>query len=159
MRFMRLSRSIAIRLLFSLVLSACVPTGAVRSPAEIAAAQSAATLAQQGQFDQAAQAYLNLAAQSSGHADSYLLLAAEAWRQEGRIGRAAPVLAKIKPERLRGDEPLRLDLLRAELALSQHDAQTALRLTSQPNVQVPPALQVRLLELRARAMKDTGDLW
>ncbi|TAL91669.1 MAG: penicillin-binding protein activator, partial [Rhodanobacter sp.] len=40
-----------------------------------------------------------------------------------------------------------------------HDAQTALRLTSQPNVQVPPALQVRLLELRARAMKDTGDLW
>ena len=159
MRLMRLSRIIAIGLLFSLCLSACVPTSAVRSPAEIAAAQSAAALAQQGRFDQAAQAYLNLAAQSPGHADSYRLLAAEAWRQEGQIARAAPVLDKIKRERLSGDEPLRLDLLRAELALNQHDPQTALRLTSQPNVQVPPSLQLRLLELRASALKDTGDLW
>ena len=159
MRFMRLSRIVAIGLLFSLVLSACVPTASVRSPAEIAAAQGAATLAQQGQFDQAAQAYLDLAAQFPGHTDSYQLLAAEAWRQEGQIGRAAPVLAKIRRERLSGDEPLRLDLLRAELALGQHDAQTALRLTGQPNVQVPPSLQMRLLELRARAMKASGDLW
>ena len=128
MRFMRLSRILAIGLLFSLLLSACVPTSAVRSPAEIAAAQSAAALAQQGQFDQAAQAYLNLAAQSRGHADSYRLLAAEAWRQEGQIGAAAPVLAQIRRERLMGDEPLRLDLLRAELALNQHDAKSALRL-------------------------------
>lgn len=159
MRFMRLSRIITIGLLFSLVLSACVPTSAVRSPAEIAAARNAADLARQGQFDQAAQAYLALATQFSGHADSYQLLAAEAWRQEGQIGRAAPVLARIKRERLSGDEPLRLDLLRAELALSLNDAQTALRLTSQPSVQVPPSLQLRLLELRARAMKASGDIW
>ncbi|MEO6925830.1 MAG: penicillin-binding protein activator [Rhodanobacter sp.] len=159
MRLMRLSRMIAIGLLFSLCLSACVPTSTVRSPAEIAAAQSAAALAQQGRFDQAAQAYLNLAAQSAGHADSYRLLAAETWRQEGQLARATSVLDQIKRERLSGDEPLRLDLLRAELALNQHDAQTALRLTSQPNVQVPPSLQLRLLELHARAMKETGDLW
>ena len=159
MRLMRLSRMIAIGLLFSLFLNACVPTSAVRSPAEVAAARDASALAQQGRFDQAAQAYLNLAAQSPGHADRYRLLAAEAWRQEGQIARAAPVLDKIKREQLSGDEPLRVDLLRAELALSQHDAQTALRLTSQPNVQIPPSLQLRLLELRARAMKDTGDLW
>src|SRR6185437_213729 len=126
MRFMRLSRIVAIGLLFSLVLSACVPTTSVRSPAEIAAAQSAATLAQQGELDQAAQAYLDLATQFPGHSDSYQLLAAEAWRQEGQIVRAA---------------------------------QMALRLTSQPNVQVPPSLQMRLLELRARAMKAAGDIW
>jgi outer membrane PBP1 activator LpoA protein len=159
MRFMRLTRTLAAGLLFLLVLNACVPTSAVRSPAEIAAAQSAATLAQQGQFDQAAHAYLDLAAQFPGHADSYRLQAAETWRQEGRIGQAAPVLDKIKRERLSGDEPLRLDLLRAELALSHNDPQTALRLTRQPNVQVPPSLQPRLLELRARAMKAVGDLW
>ncbi len=159
MRFMRLSRSIATGLLFSLALSACVPTSAVRSPAEIAAAQSAAALAQQGQFDQATQAYLNLAAQSPGHADSYRLLAAEAWWQEGQIERAAPVLDKIRRERLVGDEPLRLDLLRAELALNRHDPLSALRLTTQPNVQVPPSLELRLLELRARAMKASGDDW
>src|SRR6185437_9098476 len=85
MRFMRLSRIVAIGLLFSLVLSACVPTTSVRSPAEIAAAQ-----AQQGELDQAAQAYLDLATQFPGHSDSYQLLAAEAWRQEGQIVRAAP---------------------------------------------------------------------
>ena len=159
MRFMRLSRIVAIGLLFSLVLSACVPTTSVRSPAEIAATQSAAALAQQGEFDRAAQAYLDLATQFPGHSDSYQLLAAEAWRQEGQIARAAPMLAKIRRERLSGDEPLRLDLLRAEVALGQHDAQTALRLTNQPNVQVPPSLQMRLLELRARAMKAAGDIW
>ena len=159
MRFMRFSRAAAIALIFSVALSACVPMNAARSPVEIAAAQHAATLAQQGQFDQAAQAYINLANQSRGHADSYRLLAAEAWRQEGQIDHAAPILASIKRQHLSGDEPLRLDLLQAELALSQHDANTALRLTIQPKVSVPADLQARLLELRARAMKTTGDRW
>jgi hypothetical protein len=159
MRLMRLSRVAAIGLLFSLALAACVPMNAPRSPAEIAAAQSAEALAQQGQFDQAAQAYLTLAGQSPGHADSYRLLAAEAWRQEGQIDRAAATLASIKRQRLSGDEPLRLDLLQAELALSQHDAATALRLTTQPNVSVPAGMQLRLLELRARAMAASGDVW
>lgn len=159
MRLMRLSRAAATGLLFSLVLAACVPMNATRSPAEIAAAQSADTLAQQGQFAQAAQAYLALADQSSGHADSYRLQAAESWRQEGQIERAAPILASIKRQRLSGDEPLRLDLLQAELALEQHDAATALRLTTQSNVTVPTALQLRLLELRSRAMVASGDDW
>ena len=159
MRLMRLSRVAAIGLLFSLALAACVPMNVQRSPAEIAAAQSAEALARQGQFDQAAQAWLTLASQSPGHADSYRLLAAEAWRQEGQIERAAPVLAGIKRQRLSGDEPLRLDLLQAELALSQHDAATALRLTTQPTVTVPAGMQMRLLELRARAMVASGDDW
>jgi outer membrane PBP1 activator LpoA protein len=159
MRLMRLSRVAAIGLLFSLALAACVPMNVQRSPAEIAAAQSAEALARQGQFDQAAQAWLTLASQSPGHADSYRLLAAEAWRQEGQIERAAPVLATIKRQRLSGDEPLRLDLLQAELALNQHDAATALRLTTQPTVTVPAGMQMRLLELRARAMVASGDDW
>ena len=159
MRFMRLSRVTAIGLLFSLALAGCVPANAPRSPAELAAAQSAEALSRQGQFDQAAQAWLALAAQSRGHADSYRLLAAEAWREEGQLERAAPVLAGIKRQRLRGDEPLRLDLLQAELALDRHDAATALRLTTQPNVVAPPALQLRLLEWRARAMAASGDRW
>jgi uncharacterized protein len=159
MRFMRLSRTAAIGLLFLLSLTGCVQTNVQPSPAEMAAAQSAAALAQQGQFDQAAQAYLTLAAQSSGHGDHYRLLAAEAWRQEGQIQLAAPTLTQIKRQRLTEDEPLRFDLLRAELALDQHDAGTALQLTTQPNVTVPPSLQLRLLELRARAMEASGDNW
>ena len=159
MRFTRLSRATAIGVLFGLLLSGCVPTNVRPSPAELAAAQNAATLEQQGQFDQAAQAYLALAAQSSVNGDHYRLLAAEAWRQEGQIQLAAPTLAQIKRQRLTDDEPLRFDLLRAELALTGHDAATALQLTTQPNVTVPPALQLRLLELRARAMEATGDHW
>ncbi len=159
MRLMRLSRAAAIGLLFSLALAGCMPMNAQRSPAEVSAAQSADALARQGQFDQAAQAYLALASQSGGHADSYRLQAGEAWRQEGQIERAADTLSVINRERLSDDEPLRLDLLRAELALKQNDAATALRLTSQPNVIVPASLQLRLLELRARAMVATGDNW
>lgn len=159
MRLKRLFRAAAIGLCFSLALTACVPTNVQRSPAEINAAQGVAALAQQGHFDQAAQAYLNLAEQYPGQADHYRLLAVEAWWQDGQLQRGAGTLAAIDRKHLVGDEPLRLDLLRAEQALDQHDAATALRLTTQPNVTVPKVLQVRLLELRARAMVASGDLW
>lgn len=143
----------------ALTLSGCVPGNSKPSPAETSAADNAASLARQGQFDQAAQAYLALATQYGGHADSYRLLAAEAWREEGRIDDAAPTLAQIKRSNLQGSDAVRYDLLRADLALSHHDAATALRLTTQPTIAVPEALQLRLYELRARAQADTGDQW
>ncbi len=156
---MRLCRLAASGLLISLVLSACVPSMVPRSPAEIAAEQNAADLAHQGQFDRAAQAYLALAAQSPSHADHYNLLAAEAYRQENALNRAIPIVAGIQRKELTDDEPLRLDLLRAEIALQQHDAATALTLTSPTNGSVPQNLLPRLLDLRAQAMADTGDFW
>ena len=155
---MRLYRAAGTALLISLALTACVPPAAQRSPAEIAAAQQAQALAQQGKFEDAAQSYLTLA-QTSGNRDEYQLLAAEAYRQEGQLDRAAPFLANIRRQRLTGDEPVRLDLLQAELALKQHNAPRALQLTTQPNLAVPAALQVRLLELRSQAMQETGDPW
>ncbi|MBD8873449.1 penicillin-binding protein activator [Rhodanobacter sp. DHB23] len=143
----------------TLVLSSCVPGNTKPSPAETAAADGAAALVRQGQFDQAAQAYLSLASQYGGHADQYRLLAAEAWREEGRIDAAAPTLAQIRRENLQGDDAVRYDLLRADLALQRHDAATALQLTTQPTVAVPEALQLRLFELRARAQAATDDHW
>jgi uncharacterized protein len=130
-----------------------------RSPAEIAAAQSAADLARQGQFDRAAQAYLTLAAQNPSRTDRYNLLAAEAYREEGALDRAAPIVAGIQRKELTDDEPIRFDLLRAEIALRQRDPATALQLTTQPDVNVPANLQPRMLMLRADAQADTGDLW
>ena len=159
MRLMRFARTAATGLLLSFALSSCVPGNVQQSPADIAADQQAAALVSQGQFDQAAQAYLSLAQGSSGNADHYRLLAAEAWRQEGQIQRAAPTLAQIQRNALIGDEPLRFDLLRAELALSQHDTAAALQLTAQVNATVPSQYQLRLLELRARAFADSGDFW
>ncbi len=155
---MRLTRAAGVALLISLALSGCVPPSTQRSPAEIAASQQADALVQQGKFDDAAQAYLALA-QTSGNRDHYQLLAAEAYRQEGQLDRAAPFLGEIRRQRLSGDELPRLDLLQAELALKQHDAARALQLTTQPNTSVPPALQLRLLELRSQAMQQTGDFW
>jgi len=153
------SLGLALLLACTLVLSSCVAGNTKPSAAETAAADSAVALAKQGQFDQAAQAWLTLASQYGDRADHYRLLAAEAWREEGRIDDAAPTLALIKRENLQGNEPVRFDLLRAELALRRHDAATALQLTTQPTVAVPNALQLRMYELRARAQSATGDHW
>ncbi|WP_114238835.1 penicillin-binding protein activator [Dyella sp. C9] len=155
---MRLTRAAGIALLISLALSACVPQTVERSPAEIAASQQADSLAQQGKFDDAAQAYLALA-QTGSNRDHYQLLAAEAYRQEGQLDRASPFLDSIRRQKLSGDEPSRLDLLQAELALKHNNAPRALQLTTQPNISVPANLQLRLLELRSQAMQQTGDLW
>ncbi|HEX8779188.1 MAG TPA: penicillin-binding protein activator [Rhodanobacter sp.] len=143
----------------TLALGGCAPGNTRSSPAEISAAEGAAALARQGQFDQAVQAYLALAAQYGSHADHYRLLAAETWREEGRVEDATPTLAQIKRANLQGDDAVRFDLLRADLALRHHDAATALRLTTQPTVAVPGKLQLRLYELRARAQSATGDHW
>ena len=156
---MRSYRAAATILLFTLALGACVPAIKPPSPAETAAAQQAAALAGQGQFDQAAQAYVALAAQNPGRAGHYRLLAAEAYRQEDALDRAAPIVAGIDRTQLQGDEPVRLDLLRAEIALRQHDPATALQLTTQPGINVPPGLQPRWLELRAQAMAASHDYW
>ena len=156
---MRKHRAAGLALLTSLALTACVPTATQRSPAETAAMQDADALRRQGQFDQAAQAYLALADAHPGHADSYRLAAAEAYRQEGELARTADAVAAVRRERLSGDEPVRLDLLRAEIALNHGDPATALALTNQPALRVPQALEQRLLEMRARAQDASGDPW
>ncbi|HET6804545.1 MAG TPA: penicillin-binding protein activator [Frateuria sp.] len=154
---MRLFRAAGLGLLIALASSACVPTRVTRSPQELAAAQHAAQLASQGQFDQAVQAYLDLGRQT-GDTDHYNILAAEVYREEGALDQAAPLLDQVRRPRLQGEDAARYDLLRAELALAHHDAHTALQLTTQPTP-VPPTLELRLLELRARAMEAGGDLW
>ena len=156
---MRLTRAAAVALLLSLLLVACTPLGTRSSSTDADAAQSAAALSRKGHFDAAAQAYLALADASRNGRDRYRLLAAEAWRQAGELERATPFLAQIDRRNLTGDEPVRLDLLRAEHALASHDTTTALQLTSQPELKMADALRPRLLELRARAMLASGDYW
>jgi len=86
---MRLIRATGLGLMISLALAGCVPPSVTRTPAEVSAEESAAAMARDGHFDQAAQAYLALAQSSTGAADHYRLLAAEAYRQEGRLEQAA----------------------------------------------------------------------
>ena len=159
MRLKRYVQATAIGLLLSVALAACAPVSTRPPSAETVAARDAAALAQNGHFDAAAQAYLTLAGNTKARSDHYRLLAAEAWRQAGELSRAAATLSQINRNNLSGDEPLRLDLLDAERALTSGDIAGALRLTTQPHVPVPAELRPRLLELRARALAASGDHW
>lgn len=158
---MRSIRATTLGILLSAGLAGCVTQGGVQHGTAPSgeATQAAQTLYIKGQFDQAAQAYLALAAQDATHRDYYKLLAAESYRQEGALDRAAPVVADVRRSRLEGEDALRLDALRAEIALKNNDAKTALSLTGKPATRVSPQIDQRLAELRARSQAAAGDPW
>ncbi|MBB3227686.1 hypothetical protein FHW69_002309 [Luteibacter sp. Sphag1AF] len=159
---MRPLRLTAIGLLLSVGLAGCVTPGATQhttSAPSGAATQAAQALYTRGQFDEAAQAYINLANEDADHRDYYKLLAAESYRQEGHIERGAPLIADIRRSKLEGEDAIRFDALRAELALKNKDANTALSLTGQPTTRISPQLLVRITELRAQAQAASGDPW
>ena len=120
---MRAMRATTLGLLLSAGLAGCVTPGGTTQPHGTApsgeATQAAQALYTKGQFDQAAQAYLALADQDATHRDYFRLLAAESYRQEGALERAAPVLGDIRRSRLEGEDALRFDAIRAELALKK----------------------------------------
>lgn len=153
-----IARSVAVGL-FALLLSACATLsetggGPVASSPD---ADRAEQLYQQGDFDQAASAFLDLANTHRGDAAAhYQLRAAEAMRERGDLEGAARALSDLKRRRLHGDEPLRLDLLDAEIALAHGDAAQAQALLAIGD-DAPPNLRLRALELRARAESSAGD--
>jgi outer membrane PBP1 activator LpoA protein len=141
-----------------LAMAGCATVSAP-TPQELAQAQQADALYQQGRLDQAAQAYMALAAQHRGASDYFRLRAAETWREEGTLNRAAQALADIDRDRLQPADALQYDLLQAEIALKHDDAAGALKWNSRPADQLPANLQLRALELRARAQALGGDAW
>ncbi|GAA0912293.1 penicillin-binding protein activator [Luteibacter anthropi] len=161
---MRAMRATTLGLLLTAGLAGCATQGGTTTQPHGTAPTGEATQAAQalytkGQFDQAAQAYLALANQDSDHRDYFRLLAAESYRQEGALDRAAPVLGDIRRSRLEGEDALRFDALRAELALKKNDPATALSLTGKPSSRVSPQIEQRLTELHARAQAASGDPW
>ncbi|MET0935520.1 MAG: penicillin-binding protein activator, partial [Luteibacter sp.] len=159
---MRPIRATSLGLLLCAGLAGCVTQGGVSQHGAAPsgeATQAAQALYTKGQFDQAAQAYLNLAAQDPAHRDYYKMLAGEAYRQEGALDRAAPVIADIKRSHLDGEDALRFDALRAEIALKNNDPALALSITGKPSSRVSPQIEQRLAELRARAQAASNDPW
>jgi outer membrane PBP1 activator LpoA protein len=144
----------------ALLLSACAtmsesgaPPAAVSSPD----ADRAEEFYAQGDFDRAAGAFLDLARTRRGdEAAHYQLRAAEAMRERGDFDGAARALGDLKRRRLHGDEPFRLDLLDAEIALQRNDPARA-RALLMIDEGVPENLRLRALELRARADAAAGD--
>ena len=139
-----------------LLLAGCMEVGEVRE-APPAASVDAEALYQQGELSRAAHAFEDLAAARPNERDHYRLRAAEAYREDGNLAAAAQALNGIKVRRLTADEPTRLALLDAEIALSQHDAARALERLNFPDANLPPPLRLRDLELRARALAANGD--
>lgn len=148
-------RSLLSLAVLSLALAACgvMPTSRVEPESATAAERAFAD----GDFAAAAQGFLDAAAAQRGQRDFFRLRAAEAWREEGDLGRARSVLEGVTPKRLQTNERLRLNLLQAELALDDGNAADTLsRLAIAPE-SVPAAYRARFHELRARAAEASGD--
>lgn len=140
-----------------MLLAACAgaPTTAVRQvPAEAAEAEA---LMRAGDFDAAARAFLEAAANDRSERDYYRLRAAEAWREEGMLANAGRALADIRTRPLNEDERQRVLLLQGELALADGQPEQALEWLAIPASRVLPPHRARLFELRGRAAEAIGD--
>jgi len=131
--------------------------GVVREEPASGAALEAEQLYKQGDFDHAAQAFLQLAEAHSGDRARYRLRAAEAFHENGDIDAVAQTLEGIKPRRLGSEELVRYNLLEAELALNRHDAARAMQYLDYAPATIAMPLRLRALELRARAQADAGN--
>jgi outer membrane PBP1 activator LpoA protein len=154
----RTTLRIAPALFLALTLASCVtmPEASV-APHTAVDVDHAEQLYQHGDLDQAAAAFLDLAASSRGDESAhYRLRAAEALRERGDLEGAARALGDLKRRRLHGEEATRLDLLDAEIALKHGDVAQAQSLLAMSE-ETPPGLRVRALELRARADLAGGD--
>jgi outer membrane PBP1 activator LpoA protein len=154
---LRQGRSAAIVLL-ALVLAACATIGTEEPAVESADATRAEALYKAGDMDEAAAAFRALAESSSGDAAAhYRLRSAEALREAGDLEAAARELGDLKRRRLHGTDPMRLDVLDAEIALAHGEFAQARALLAMPIAELPPTLRARALELRARAEVAAGD--
>lgn len=144
------TRSLLCALLLALVASGCdsLPTRPAEASPEV---QAAERLYAEGEFPAAAQAFLDAARSSRRQRDALTLRAAEAWRENGEIERARPLIETLNERRLLADELLRLNLLRAELALIERQPQRALDVLSGSLQTAPAELQDRILFIRAQA--------
>jgi outer membrane PBP1 activator LpoA protein len=162
----RLPRPLLLRLaLLSIVplctlFSGCAQIGVFGGGHEALQVPEAASAEQaysQGDFDRAAQEFLDLADAHSGERAHFRLRAAEAFLENGEVDAAAQALDGIKPRRLGDDEAPRYHLLVAQVALAQHQPARALEQLAVADANVPQSLHLRLLELRARAQAESGD--
>ena len=136
-----------------LLLVACGGTPTRQTQPE--AASSAEAAYRDGDFATAAQGFLNAASLRRGQRNYYRLRAAEAWRENGDLNRAREVLSAGGHKGLTGDQPLRLNLLLAEIDLADGDPRAAQDWLRLPPDSVGDAYLSRYLDLRARAFADT----
>jgi hypothetical protein len=127
-------------------------------PETTAAAAAAEAAYTQGDFDRAAQQFLDLAQTDPRRRAHWYLRAAEAYRENGDLDAAARTLADLAGRRLNADDRAHYTLLAAELALARNaPAQARTLLGTLDYKELPQAARLRALELRARAEAASGD--
>ena len=154
---LRLPMRATVLALLCLAATACIDSSMLRSDTQAPAATDAEQWYRNGEYDRAAQAFLDLADARRDMRDPYRLRAAEAYREEGNLGAAASALEGVQMRHLSPPEQTRVDLLSAEIALSKHDNARALTLLTIGDKDSPRPLRIRALELRARAQAGAGD--
>jgi len=120
--------------------------------------EQAESFYRQGEFVQAAQAYMSLARSDRNNRSRYRLRAAEAWREEGSWSGARGALSELERRDLELSDAVLMDLLYAEMALNEGDVQGASDLLIMRTEAVPEDLHPRLFELRARAFEAGGSV-
>ena len=150
-----MTRLLVLLLSISLLLAGCggMPTRDAPSEAALIAEQQFA----EGEFEAAAQSFLQAAADSRSLRDVYRLRAAESFRELGQLDAARNALQGVVTKRYTADENLRLALLQAEIAIGADDAARASALLAIPPESVPPAYRARFHFLRARAFEGDRD--
>ena len=124
-------------ILVALLFAACSLVRPPELPAD--KPQAAAKLAGLGRHAEAAQAYAQLAAESSADRDSYELLSAEQWIAAGNVAEASKAFASVSAE-ARSKLPTSRALVAAEIALADNDAGAALQELDSIAVPTPPEL-------------------
>jgi uncharacterized protein len=149
----KFTRLICLPLAAAALLGGCAT--APQKPA-VAAAASAESAIAQGNLVFAAQEYERLAKDNRKQREHYILLAAEAWRDEGEFGEVRRVLAELKRKRLTAEQNTQVDLLLAEALLNEGEFEQADALLTIPDASIPESDRSRFLELRAKALGGSG---
>jgi len=125
-----------------MLLAACAPRSPVvrDDPVSDPAVAEAQQRFDRGQFEQAAEAWLELAEQRPERTTEFLIRAAEAWLQAGRPGQAGIALEAITEPASTPPWPARQDLARAELAIYEGDLSSASLLLANLADQLPESL-------------------
>ncbi len=145
----------ALALTLTIATAAISRSAAAAQTLDGAIAQAHAALTR-GDHGAAADAYENAALLGGpSFANDYHLLAAEAAMDGNQPAHASVILDHLPSDALDTHQKIRLQLLRARIALARNDAATALQtLPAKPN---DSTLAPQILLLRARALYATGD--
>ena len=142
----------ALRLLPPLLASLWLAACATPEPAKVTEPNNydmAETAEFRGQYERAADLWLQLANQSPpSAAAAFRLRAAEAWNASGQTQYAYELLTDIRPDTLSTSERSRFYLLRTEKALSEADLRAAQADLDLAGDSLDPALEPRFLALQ-----------